>query len=245
MGRLPNHEERRAFNKRNHTNYQLADFAIMAAVQGLQKGEDINWLKPYIPWDRFPHKDNWALFPNGTKLRLNVNNFLSRPQKDLTEEFKNWVLDHKDVDLTLYRDIEDQGRKGLVSVSEDPRWLFDLYFDMLVWDNDAQTFVDPQNYENRIGLKEEIDKQYATCVNSIDFEDEEAPKGLREELDGLKEKASTTQILTELEGILKRLNEIFDDAPLTMETVEEVLEAAPDTTPEEADNNEDSGESNK
>ena len=65
--KILNHKERRAYNKAHKTNYTFQDFALMYAVNGIQKGQDISWLKPYLPMDLLAHKDNWELFPDDTK----------------------------------------------------------------------------------------------------------------------------------------------------------------------------------
>ena len=155
--RLPNRAERRKYNKEHKTHATLSDFALAYAVNGIQKGEDISWLKPYLPTDLISHKDNWDLFPDGTKVRLNYDGIMSRPTQYLSEELTKWVEANKNEEFTVWRDPEDKTRRGLVSVhyldvSKDTdlskTWLFDMYSDLLVWSADTNTYVDPQTIED-------------------------------------------------------------------------------------------------
>lgn len=176
MKRLPNREERKAYNKAHKTHYTLQDFAMAFAVQGLQKGEDINWLRPYLPKEAFPHRDNWELFPDGTLIRLNVEHLLDRPVQFLSKKFMDWVNENADETFVLYRDKENADRRDLVGVHyQDPSkdttmsltWLFDLYYDLLVWSELENKFVEPQRIEDQENAKDDV-KQLITLLNETD-----------------------------------------------------------------------------
>lgn len=173
--RLPNRAERRKYNKEHKTHATLSDFALAYAIDGIQKGEDISWLKPYLPTDLISHKDNWDLFPDGTKVRLNYDGIMSRPARYLSEELTNWVEANKDEEFTVWRDPEDKTRRGLVSVhyldvSKDTdlskTWLFDMYSDLLVWSADTNTYMDPQTVEDIENTIADV-KQSLTLFDSL------------------------------------------------------------------------------
>ena len=151
-------KERRKFNKQNKTTLSLQDFALAYAVKGAQKGEDISWLRPYLDPNMLPHKDNWDLFPNGTNVRLNYEQIMARPEKYMSQQFKNWVDNNKEEVFTVYRDTENpSNNRGLVTLhyldetrdtEESLTWLFDMYSDILVWSKEFNDYVDPQKVED-------------------------------------------------------------------------------------------------
>ena len=129
----------------------------MYAVNGIQKGEDITWLKPYLPADLLSHKDNWDLFPDGTKVKLNYDGVMARPVKYLSDDFKAWVEENKEEEFTIFRDPEDKDRKGLLAlryvdeakdIDFSKTLLFDMYSDLLAWSELEKTFVTPQKIED-------------------------------------------------------------------------------------------------
>ena len=176
--RLPNRAERRAYNKKNKSSYTLQDFALSRAIQGLQSGENIDWLKKYLPTDMVAHKDNWELFPDGTKVMLNYEGINARPKKYLSDQLKNWVEENKEEIFTIFRDKEDPDTKGLISVryvdsTKDTEmsktWLFDLYSDLLVWSDEENKFVAPQKVEDVENELTNVKQSLALLDNMEDF----------------------------------------------------------------------------
>ena len=176
--RLLNHKERRAYNKAHKTHYTLKDFALAHAIDGIQKGQDISWLKPYLPMDLIAHKDNWELFPDGTKVKLNYDGIMSRPEQYLSQEFKAWVNENKEEEFTIFRDPEDKDRRGLLAlryVDETKNTdfsktlLFDMYSDLLVLSKLENNYILPQKIED---LENEIAnvKQSITMCDELNLE---------------------------------------------------------------------------
>lgn len=179
--RLLNHKERRAYNKAHKTNHTLQDFALMYAVDGIQKGQDISWLKPYLPMDLLAHKDNWELFPDGTKVKLNYDGVMARPLKYLSAEFKAWVEENKEEEFTIFRDPEDKDRKGLLALryvdeTKDTDFsktlLFDMYSDLLAWSELEKGYVNPQKIEDLVNEIANIKQSLGMC-DKLDLEVEE------------------------------------------------------------------------
>lgn len=179
MPQLPNRAERRKYNKQHKTRATLQDFALAYAVKGIQNNEDISWLKPYLPTDLIAHKDNWDLFPDGTKIKLNYEGVMSRPQKYLSDEFKAWIEVNKDEEFTIFRDPEDENRKGLIAVryideskdtEQSKAWLFDLYSDLLVWSKYEDKYVLPQSIEDMENQLANV-KQSLAMIKELAVED--------------------------------------------------------------------------
>jgi len=187
---IPNRAQRRAYNKKMKKKYTLQDFAIARAVEGMQNGEtDFTWLKKYVPQDFITHKDNWDLFPNGTKVKLNSEAILSRPQEYLSADFKAWVEENKEEIFTVVRDPENKENKGLVSVhylddtkdtEQSKTWLFDMFNDLYVWNDYAMNYLDPNEVESFINAMDNT-KESLTVFENIDnlsreLEDEDLKK---------------------------------------------------------------------
>lgn len=243
--RLPNRAERRKYNKQNKTSLSLQDFALAYAVQGVQKGEDISWLRSYLNPDVFPHKDNWDLFPNGTEVRLNVDQIMARPEKYLSEEFKNWVMDNKEEIFTVYRDPEDKSTKGLVTLhykdatrdtEQSLTWLFDMYSDLLVWSKENNNFIDPQKAED---LSSEVANTKETISMIKQLLGEDIPEDITSVLDTVTNKIEKHEageeyigdpiewqnMDNELQVILKDVTDSFESEEQIEETEEENINA--------------------
>lgn len=255
--RLPNRKERRNYNKQHKTSLSLQDFALAYAIQGAQKGEDISWLRSYLNPEMFPHKDNWDLFPNGTEVRLNFDQIMARPDKYLSEEFKNWVIDNKEEIFTVYRDPEDKSRKGLVTLhykdeSRDTEqsltWLFDMYSDLLVWSKENNDFVDPQKAED---LSSEVanTKETITMIRQLFIDN--IPEDILPALEKAEEKIEKHEsgeeyignpvewqnIDNELQVFLKEATEdVVEPEEETSEVSEAESEPTEESTPEETNN---------
>ena len=135
-----NRAQRRAYNKANKTSYTKEQFDIAYALSRLQNGEfdmdDLAKARQYV------HIDNTELVPDGTVVKLNYNEIYSRPTDMLTDEFKAWVEENKDKEFHVTREgtsnslvaLEEDKRTTELDgkIVEAPRWLFDLYSDLLV-----------------------------------------------------------------------------------------------------------------
>ena len=204
--RILNHKERRAYNKAHKTNYTFQDFALMYAVNGIQKGQDISWLKPYLPMDLLAHKDNWELFPDGTKVKLNYEGVMARPPKYLSPEFKEWIEQNKEEEFTIFRDPEDKERKGLLALryldeTKDTDFsktlLFDMYSDLLAWSELEKNYVNPQKIED---LANEIAnlKQSLNMYDKLDIEvKEEEYKKIEDIRKALEKHENGTSVITD------------------------------------------------
>ncbi len=204
--RLPNRKERRAFNKKNKTNHTLQDFALMRAINGVQQGEDISWLKPYLPVDLVPHKDNWELFPDGTVVKLNYEGIMARPPKYLSDEFKAWVEENKDEQFKIFRDPEDENRKGLLGLHYEDETkdtdfskalLFDMYSDLLAWDKIDNDFVNPQRVEDRENEIANVKQSLIMC-DSLEVEvSEEEYKKIEDIRKALENQENGTSVIAD------------------------------------------------
>lgn len=114
----------------------LGTMAIRRLQNGVADSKDIELLRN----SNFAHLDNVEACPDGTRCKLNVEEIQSRPQDDLTDKFKEWIEANKDKEFTITR---ENARNSLVSLTEDetePRWLFDLYTDLLIYDEATDSF---------------------------------------------------------------------------------------------------------
>ncbi len=98
------------------------------------------------------HYDNAEKFPDGTEVKLNYVEISKRKHTDFTEEYWQWIEEHKDDVFHLER---EENAESLVCLAEDeryrdmdgervriPRWKFDLFSDLLV-NNGEDEFVSP------------------------------------------------------------------------------------------------------
>lgn len=98
------------------------------------------------------HYDNAEKFPDGTEVKLNYAEISKRKHTDFTEEYWQWIEEHKDDVFHLDR---EENASSLVCLAEDeryrdvdgekvriPRWKFDLFSDLLV-NNGEDEFVSP------------------------------------------------------------------------------------------------------
>lgn len=135
---------RRKYNKKNHTNYTREEFAQIVAMARIKSGNmnfsDLGLNKPFV------HMDNEVVAPEDSIVKLNYDKIYDRPTEDKTQEFIDWVEANKDKEFHLTR---EGAENSLVSLKEDiryteldgekvqsPRWLFDLYCDLLIKYND-------------------------------------------------------------------------------------------------------------
>lgn len=121
------------------TNVQslLGMMAMRRVQNGTADSKDIEILRN----SNFAHLDNEMACPNGTKCKLNTEGIQARPQDDLTDKFKTWIEANKDKEFTITR---EGARNSLVCLTEDetePKWLFDLYTDLLIFDEATNSYV--------------------------------------------------------------------------------------------------------
>ena len=92
----------------------MGSIAIRRLQSGIADSKDIEILRN----SNFAHLDNVEACPDGTKCKLNVEGIQSRPQKDLTDKFKDWVEANKEKEFTITR---EGARNSLVCLAEDER----------------------------------------------------------------------------------------------------------------------------
>ena len=242
--RILNHKERRAYNKAHKTNYTFQDFALMYAVNGIQKGEDISWLKPYLPMDLLAHKDNWELFPDGTKVKLNYEGVMARPPKYLSPEFKEWIEQNKEEEFTIFRDPEDKDRKGLLALryvdeTKDTDFsktlLFDMYSDLLAWSELENTYVNPQKIEDLENQIANVKESLRLC-DTLDIDSYEESKqiiNIREALEEHEEGKKVIADPVEWQNMDSILQNILEKETTTPETEEQPQEDSLEVAAEE------------
>ena len=157
-----NRAQRRAYNKKNHTKFTREEFEAMFTLQKLQSGKFT--AEDYRKVNNLIHMDNEQIAPDGCIVKLDYEAIMSRPQADLTDEFKQWIEENKDKEFHLTR---EGTTSSLVSFEEDiketeldgevvrkPRWMFDLFTDLYVKVGDE--FKKPFDIENSTEGYEEV-----------------------------------------------------------------------------------------
>lgn len=163
-----NRAQRRQANRRFRTNYKRQDFDLFIAVERLKNGiTDLSDLD--IPAE-IMHLDNTDLAPDGTKVMLNADAILNRKDK-MSQRFLDWVRFYRNKVFTITR---EDTKRSLVALAEDDglhyeneenkeemppqRWLFDLYTDLLVQDDDLE-FRPLAEIEQRKAQAEKLTRQ--------------------------------------------------------------------------------------
>ena len=144
-----NREQRRKMNRKYKVNYSAEEWAMVELYSRVRAGDlDIKSLQDLSPELRENvHIDNEELVPEGTPVRLNAADILTRPRKGVTEKYLKWVEDHSD---TTFHVTREQANSSLVCLKEDVEecqalspslnevdkldhvpWLFDIYSDLL------------------------------------------------------------------------------------------------------------------
>lgn len=144
MGRI----ERRAYNRKHKTNLSREQFDAMIAIARI-RASNYDFKDLSLP-NNFLHMDNTEIVPDGTICKLNYEAIQSRPKIDKLPDFLRWVEEHKDVELHVTR---EGAVNSLICFEEDVRykidpetgenvrldpWLFDVYTDILVKDEDGE-----------------------------------------------------------------------------------------------------------
>lgn len=148
-----NREQRRKLNRKYKVNYSAEEWAMIELYSKMRAGDlDVKSLKDLSPGLRENvHIDNEELVPEGTPVRLNAEDILSRPRKGVTEKYLKWVETHRD---TIFHVTREQANSSLVCLQEDVEeckalshelnevdkldhlpWLFDIYSDLLYESN--------------------------------------------------------------------------------------------------------------
>lgn len=138
-----NRAQRRAFNKQHKTSFTREEFDKIMALARLEMGQYTR--EDLAKAGAFEHYDDEELVPNGTKVKLNYENIMKRNVQELSTDFVKWVEDHKDEEFHVTR---EENSHALVCLEEDeryaevdgekvlaPKWLFDLYSDLLIEDD--------------------------------------------------------------------------------------------------------------
>lgn len=127
-----NRRQRREFNRQNKTQYTKSDFITLELLMKIRAGNlSVKELDDIKLFNDDIHIDNTDLVPDGTVVKLNYEYIKSRPQKDLTQKFIQWVEENKDTVFHVKRDKETNPNTALVGLEENGFWLFDTYADLL------------------------------------------------------------------------------------------------------------------
>lgn len=162
-----NREQRRKLNKKYGVKYSANDWALIELYQKMRAGDlDVKSLKDLSPELRDAvHIDNEELVPNGTAVKLNVADILTRPTRGVTQQFRDWVQAHSE---DVFHVTREQAQSSLVCLEEDVRWvkenlqdtdkgddlghvpwLFDIYSDLLYLDTATNEWVQLAILENK------------------------------------------------------------------------------------------------
>lgn len=153
-----NREQRRKLNKKHHVNYTADQWALIEMYGKIRAGDlDIKDLKELSPEVRANiHIDNEELVPEGTAVKLNVTDILTRPTKGVTQQFRDWIKAHEGEIMHVTR---EQAQSSLVCLAEDVGWvkenltdtdkgnighvpwLFDIYSDLLYLDEATNEWI--------------------------------------------------------------------------------------------------------
>lgn len=160
-----NRRQRREFNRQNKTQYTKSDFITLELLMKIRAGNlSVKELDDIKLFNDDIHIDNTDLVPDGTVVKLNYEHIKSRPQKDLTQKFIQWVEENKDAIFHVKRDKETNLNTALVGLEEDGFWLFDTYADLL-YQKDGEwvylTDIEKEVVENTIEEKSENINQNA------------------------------------------------------------------------------------
>ena len=186
-----NRAQRRQANRRFRTHYKRQDFDLFIAVERLKHGiTDLSDLD--IPAEMM-HLDNQDLAPDGTKVKLNADAILNRKGK-WNQRFLDWVRFYKNRTFTITR--EDTERSLVALTEDDPlhdesflgeeekprqRWLFDLYTDLLVRDDDFE-FRPLAEIEERKAQEEKLTRQERKDIKTaLEMETNYVPAETKEE----------------------------------------------------------------
>ena len=138
-----NKVERRNHKPLTNIEHMLGMMAINRVKRGVCDSNDIEILRN----SKLVHLDNEMACPEGTRCKLNSEEIFKRPQKDLSEKFKDWVQANKDKDFTITRDGASNSLVCLAEDETEPKWLFDLYTDLLIYDEATESYVPLETLE--------------------------------------------------------------------------------------------------
>lgn len=143
-----NRKQRRKLNKQHHVNYNANEWAMIELYAKLRAGDlDVKDLSALSPEVRAGiHIDNEELVPEGTPVKLNVADILTRPTKGVTDKYLTWIKEHENI---VFHVTREQANSSLVCLKEDVDaclqqtestmdhlpWLFDIYSDLLYEEN--------------------------------------------------------------------------------------------------------------
>lgn len=141
-----NRAQRRKFNKQHRTNYSASDFKAIELYALFKEGRITKEELLDNPDIFSVEVDPEVAVPDGTLVKINYQAYLSRPQKDYTEQFKDWLKVNKDKTFKVYR--TENPKSSLVSLRQveaeentnelDSIWLFDIYTDLLYRENENE-----------------------------------------------------------------------------------------------------------
>ena len=138
--------DRRAYNKKHGKKLTRQEFDSLLAMARINVG-NFNLQDLSVGHD-FIHMDNTELVPEGTVCKLNYDSIINRPAQQ-NDDFKLWIEKNKDKEFHITRDgvtnslvafIEDE--RWAITESGDrqllPKWLFDVYSDLLFKDKNGE-----------------------------------------------------------------------------------------------------------
>lgn len=151
-----NREFRKKYNKEHKTKYTKEDFErmyleyqeLVVRTGGIQ-GQ-------YV-------RDFKTLFPDGIRCKLNYEAIISRPQHNLTKEFKEWVERNKETEFIIERD-ESNERNGFVCLGgnddvymkDNIKWLFNVVTDLIVWNEEQCVWEHPEDILELLDVKKQV-----------------------------------------------------------------------------------------
>lgn len=153
-----NRAQRRRFNKIHKTSFDKKDFDVLQSYIRIREGnfnlDDILLTKDYI------NVDNEELVPEGTEVKLNSESLLAFAEKNnLTPTYIEWVKANTE---SVFHITREQGRNSLVCLKEDiatsthSPWLFNIYTDLLYYDDVTNNWVSLIEYEKNMNNKKNI-----------------------------------------------------------------------------------------
>lgn len=163
-----NREQRRKLNKRYKVNYSADEWRMIELYTQIRSGDlDVHDLSGLAPEMRQKiHIDNENLVPEGTEVKLNAEEILSRPV-EMQEAYREWVKANAD---KVFHVTREEAEASMVCLKEDVEdikkqreekgeanvdhlvWLFDIYNDLLFLSAKDQTwknliFIEQENSE--------------------------------------------------------------------------------------------------
>lgn len=147
-----NRQQRRAFNKRNNTNYSKEEFALIDLLMKLKTGKSLTEEELALLPKEYVTIDNETRAPEGSLVKLNYDRIKENRGTKGNPMYLDWIELNKDREFHLTR---EQGENSLVCLKEDLEdlrekankgeetrqpWLFDIFSDLLFFNEESQNW---------------------------------------------------------------------------------------------------------